>query len=88
MRDNLIAVVLTLAVGLVLIAAAVHGYDSRMIRITIPVQSVVPSCYEDEAIVWHDDSHSLCVPIDDIVDRGIEVAIQNGVLQFATEGEG
>ena len=24
------------------------------------------NCYEDEVIIWHDNSHSKCWPIDDI----------------------
>ena len=29
-----------------------------------------PRCFEDEAIVWENDSHSKCVPLEDLVGTG------------------
>jgi len=70
--------VIAVAIGLLLTVALLLGQELQQLRLN---QS--PVCYEDEAIVWQDDSHSLCVPIDDIVDMGIENAIQNGVLEYS-----
>ena len=78
MNDRVIAVLVSVNVGLMLVLALLLGAELRELRM-----NQTPECFEDEAIVWLNDSHSLCRPIDDIVDVGIEYAIQNGVLEYS-----
>ena len=78
MSDRVITVMVSATVGLLLILALLLGAELRELR-----PNRAPECFEDEAIVWLNDSHSLCRPIDDIVDMGIEYAIQNGVLEYS-----
>jgi len=58
-----------------------------MLAVLVMWNDTNPSCFEDEALTWdgRTNDHTLCVPIDDIVDRGIEYGIQNGVLEFTDE---
>ena len=81
MKDRT-AIIITLLCVVILMAAFSVGQELQAAR-----QASLPVCFEDEVIVWdgRTDSHDICVPMDNIVDMGIENAIQNGVLQFTPE---
>jgi len=78
MRTAIVTVALLVAV-LTMIVTAAGGID-------VQAANDEP-CFEDQVFMWdgRTDDHTTCVNIDDVVDRGIEVAIQNGVLEFTEE---
>ncbi len=52
---------------------------------TVTTPDPHPDCFEDQVMIWdgRTDDHTICWNWDDIVDLGIEVAIQDGIIEFS-----
>lgn len=69
--------VLVLFIALVgLFVGGAHAVDGRA------------GCFEDEVLMWsaQTNDHTACVPIDHVVDRGIEIGVQQGTLKIVSHG--